>query len=278
MRKDFPAAWPKDAIVVLHREMPPKLPAGNVFVVDPAAACDAWDLGEVIENPIVTELDKESPLLTHVRLDNVLMPEARRLVFKSPPKVLAAALSKDPIYAEQSGPGYKRLVLTVNLDRGDLAFRTAFPIMVANSLGWFAGETGELRESLSTGAITTIALDDDAGRSRRLILRSPGGKEQPVARDSAATLGPFDECGIWTVSAANPNNPKTSEPPLAELAVNLSSDRETDLRPPSEMLERANRDSPVAAWLARPIWFYLLFAVCALFVTEWLLYQRRVIA
>ena len=52
----------------------------------------------------------------------------------------------------------------MNLDQGDLTFRTAFPIMATNALAWFAGQSGELRESLATGAVTEVALPERGGR------------------------------------------------------------------------------------------------------------------
>ncbi|MDZ4778695.1 MAG: BatA and WFA domain-containing protein [Planctomycetia bacterium] len=293
-RKDFPDQWPADTLVVLHRQVLPLLPAGNLLVVDPAGSCDAWDLGETIENPIVTELDSASRLMTYVRLDNVLMPESKQLKYKSPPKVLAGAISKDAIYAEVTRANGKCLVLTVNLDRGDLAFRTAFPILVANALGWYAGETGELRESLATGSTAEVQLDiASQGERSAPLLRSPSGREQtlfPPADDetkknteesrneapqaaSSISVGPLDECGVWNVV----KSASEAETPLMSLAVNLASARESDLRPPREMAEQTTAESVVSNWLARPLWFYLLFAACALFLAEWFLYQRRVI-
>jgi hypothetical protein len=292
VRQDFPEQWPTNGIIVLHQNIPPTLPAGDVFIVDPVGSCDAWQLGKPLENPIITEQDKESPLMTHVRLDNVVMPEAKQLQFTAPPHVLAGALAGDIVYAEVKRPAGKCLVLTVNLDRGDLAFRTAFPIMATNALSWFAGQSGELRESLSTGSITRFALGEtEAPADAALVLRSPAGRETPVARRGTAVdsrldrpvgapatastpLGPFDECGIWTVHRAGSLPDDTA---FAELAVNLANAAESDLRPPADRLDPQRNESVLAGWLARPLWFYLLAAACVLTVTEWFLYQRRFI-
>ena len=62
---------------------PETLPGGNVVVIDPGGSSDLWTLGELLDNPIVAEQQSESPLMTHVRLDNVLMPEARKLEMKA---------------------------------------------------------------------------------------------------------------------------------------------------------------------------------------------------
>src|SRR5438874_5345091 len=115
---------------MFHRQTPDVMPPGNSFVIDPVASADLWKLGEKLENPFVTKQDQDSPLMRHVRLDNVLLPEARHVTLPEGAQVLATALSSDPLYFSLQRDTRKLLLLTVNLDRGDLAFRTAFPIMI----------------------------------------------------------------------------------------------------------------------------------------------------
>ena len=294
-RKDFPEQWPTDSIIVLHGIVPSILPAGNVFVVDPIGSCDQWEQGELMENPIVTELDKTSILMNHIRLDNVLIPDAKQLRFKTPPHSLAKTLSGEFVYAEVKRPGGKCLVLSVNLDRSDLAFRTVFPIMVANSLGWFSGSTGELQQSLPTGAVTTVTINDEAHSVNDLMLTSPGGKITPVvvtSTDSAivttesvhssmsATIGPLNEVGVWSVSQTIKDAKKADIPEnvLAEVAINLANDRETDLRPLRDLVESPQTHFTSAEWFSRPFWYYLILSACILTTLEWFLYQRRLIS
>ena len=158
-------------ITVLHRHVPEQLPNGSFLVIDPRGSCDLWQIGEPVQNPIVSQQDKDysSSLLGHVRLDNVLMPEARQLKFVSDKgvKVLARSLAGDPLLAIIERPGLKVLLLTVNLDEGDLPLRTAFPILMMNALNWFTENRGELREALPTGAITEIELAALTASARR---------------------------------------------------------------------------------------------------------------
>ena len=171
-----PAAWkltsePSAGITVLYHHVTDQLPEGSLLVIDPRGDCDLWQLGEPVQNPIVNQQDKDSPLLSHVRLDNVLMPEARQVKFASDEgvKVIARSLAGDPLLATVERPGQKVLLLTVNLEEGDLPLRTAFPILMMNALNWFTENRGELRESLSTGAITEIdaaVLNTGVGRVR----------------------------------------------------------------------------------------------------------------
>lgn len=288
LRKDLPEQWPADSIIILHGPLPATLPSGNVFAIDSIGSCDQWDQGEVLENPIVTEQDKASPLMTHIRLDNVLVPQARQLQFKTPPHALARTLSGDIIYAEVKRPNGKCLALSVNLDSSDLAFRTAFPILVANSLGWFSGTTGEFQASMPTGEVATLAvtttaahasLQSPAQKTSRVVVSTPSDSES----DSAlVTVGPLNEVGLWKLTATGPTNTKAVEgqeaDSLAEVAVNLASERETDLRPMKELLDSPQSKTIMAGWFSKPLWFYLILLACVLTSVEWFLYQRRFIS
>jgi hypothetical protein len=260
------------AVTILHKKVPSRLPAGPVLVVDPAAACDLWELGEPLANPIVTQQDKDSPLLAHVRLDNVTMPEARKLTPKGPARaqVLASSLTGDPLLCTFDRPEGKVLVLTVDLDKSDLPLQTAFPIMVSNALAWFVGGQGELRESLAAGAVTEVELSAPGKGERRLV--SPDGRSRALPDGpTRATLGPLDRCGIWTVSRASEPG-KATVPPL-ELACNLASLQESDLRPADGLEARTARAG--LGFGAPPVWFGLIAAAWGLAGREWCLYQRR---
>ncbi|HQZ67345.1 MAG TPA: hypothetical protein PLY87_19785, partial [Planctomycetaceae bacterium] len=321
MRKDLPAAgdWPTDSLIVLHGAVPATLPAGNVFVVDPTGSCDQWDLSDPIENPIVTDQDTTSLLMNHIRLDNVLVPEVKQLNFKSPIHALAKTLNGEAIYSDVKRPNGKCLVLSINLDRSDLAFRTAFPIMVANALNWFAGTSGELQPSIPSGSVTTVRLDAAALNSDQPQLFSPSGKLFPIAVSATeystpqienadasdshgnksviqietaaadrqtVTIGPLNEVGVWTIvnnlttdeSQNKPSSEAIQADVLAEVAVNLASERETDLRPLEQLTESTQATAVTANWFSRPLWFYLTCVAILLTCVEWFLYQRRFIS
>jgi von Willebrand factor type A domain/Aerotolerance regulator N-terminal len=294
--KEVGSATPAPQVTVLHRKVPGKLPPGPLLVIDPEGSSELWDLGEKLQNPIVTKQDKDSPLMAHVRLDNVTMPEARQLKPKGKHRVLATALSGDPLFCEIERPEGKVLVLTVNLDQSDLPLQTAFPILVTNALNWFSGNKGELRESLASGSVTEVDVPAKPGAT--LLLRSPDGQTRPMPSGIARlTLGPLDQCGVWSLLFERamtpsealrstalgrlipaPPGPSTAPPatepvPGAEVACNLSNRQESDIRPPSGLKLR-----PVgvaAGYGGRPIWYYLIAMAWGLVGLEWYLYQRR---
>ena len=268
-------------ITVFHKKVPDKLPPGAVLVIEPTTSTDLWTIGEVQQNPIVTKQDKDSPLMAHVRLDNVLMPEARQLKINAPKvQVLATSLTNDPLYAAIDRPEGKVLVLTVNLEKGDLPLQTAFPIMVANALGWFAGTKGELRESLSTGVVTDIELPPSAEAAKGgLALLAPDGRSKPLpVSGNKVTVGPLDQCGVWSIVRPSTDPSKSASKgqeapkPLLEVACNLASRPESDLRSSLPKTSQASMVSGFGGW---PIWVMLAATALALAGLEWYLYQRR---
>lgn len=284
-----PERVPPGIVVVYHRQVPPKLPGGHVLVIDPRGSCDAWTLGEELENPLVGKQLAGSPLLTHVRLDNVWMPAARKLTWQTEPLALVSAITGEPMYVavERQGDSPrsdKLLVLSVDLDRGDLPLRTAFPILMTNAIGWFQGGKGELREAVATGSLVEVAADqlqigNESSAPEKLpplVLRSPDGGTRPLpAGKQQLTLGPLDRAGVWSIEPAAPPvaSQSTAVPTMYELASNLANAEESDLRPHVE-----SRRPPTAGLLGfagRPIWFYLTLVAAALISVEWFLYQRR---
>jgi hypothetical protein len=280
--KDLAPPPRRPAVTVFHRKLPPNLPAGPVLVIEPAESSALWAVEEPLRNPVVSKQDRDSPLMTHVRLDQVLMPEARKLALKAPAQVLAETATGDPLYAILDRPEGKVVVLTVNLDEGDLPLQTAFPIMMTNLLAWVAGGQGELKEALATGAIAEFELP--TGTQGAAVLRSPDGRERPLDSSGAAkvAIGPLDRCGVWSVVrrtpriAARPGEARAADdpaPPITRLACNLANRRESDLRPPEGLPTRGDSSGPALG--GRPVWYYLIAAAVLLTCWEWFLYQRR---
>ncbi|HUR54560.1 MAG TPA: BatA and WFA domain-containing protein [Gemmataceae bacterium] len=270
--RNLPKEFGAEPVKVFHREVPAKLPPGQILVVDPTTDCDLWKVGDKLVNPLVTQQEKDSPFMAHVRLDNVLMPEAKKLNFTpaaGKPQVLAGAVSGDPLYVLIDRPEGRVVVLTVNLDLGDLPFRTAFPILALNAIGVFTSTAGEIREALPTGATAETTLP----QSGEYVLRDPDGVAKKLPSGGGkVTIGPFDKCGVWAVA---PEGEKKM--PIDEYAVNLMSRAESDLRPPEGITASASVADAglVSGFLGRPIWWYLIGLAVLLAAVEWYLYQRR---
>jgi hypothetical protein len=284
---------PAGSITVFHRKVPDVLPAGQVLFIEPERSGSLWDLGEALHNPIVAKQDKDSPLMMHIRLDNVIVPEARKLTLKAPAHVLAESAAGDPLYAvlnRSEGTGQDAVVLlTVDLDKSDLPLLTAFPIMMTNLLNWFGGTKGELREALPSGSVAQVEVPAEKPEVVERVLRSPDGREQRLRIPEGATkvtVGPLDRTGVWSVlrrsvGVADRKDILTNSatPPgdlVAELACNLADRRESDLRPVDGLPDRPTiLPGGLAGLIVRPVWYYLLASAWLLTCWEWFLYQRR---
>jgi len=175
---ECPAVVPQDAVLIVHRTVPETIPPGNVLIIDPQNDSDFFRVGEPLESPLVANEAKDFPLMRFVHLNNVLMPGAKKLTptdgdelrvtsgeqeensphtLTSHPSslttlsVLASTPEESPVYMQWQSPDRKLLVLSAELKRGDLALRTAFPIMISNALNAFRNSGGELEYARNPG-------------------------------------------------------------------------------------------------------------------------------
>ena len=261
------------AVVVYHRRVPQELPPNPTIVIDPQTGSSLWELGETVREPVVESVQDEHPLMAHVRLDQVLLPEARSLRFHRPATTLAATLAGEPLYALIERPGGDVLVLTANLDKGDLPLRTAFPIMMANAIAWLTHASSDHPPATPTGRLAAVHLEQSPGR---VVALSPSGRRLPVATtdDGRQQFGPVDEVGLWRLEAATAADGATN---LAVVAVTLSEPAESDLRKTWTTAQFKSHVGPRRVG-SRATWWYLALGALALAAIEWYLYQRRWIA
>ena len=283
-----PETLPAGGVLVLHQNVPDKIPDGKVFVVQPKTATDLWAIEGKVEEPLVAKQDKDSDLLQHVRLDNVMMPEAVRLKPTLDFSTLVESISGDPLYLKIARPEGDVIVLPVDLDQGDLPLRTAFPIMLTNALSWFSDGKGELMEAIGTGTIADITLPPDLQQlakdnGNQLMLMSPSGQRKRINIDeSTAKVGPLAETGVWSLgqpltpeqeTAVDNGQPITGERTFLSLACNLNSPAESNLQTSDDIKPR--QEVLKAGFGGLPIWFYLVVLAFILIMAEWFLFQRR---
>jgi hypothetical protein len=258
---------PGTAVTVFHRTTPAKLPAGPVLVIDPVGPSDQWDVGEPAV-PLVGRLDRDSPLLSHVRLDNVPLPGNRRLTPKGKAQVFISSAADEPLCFTVDRPEGRVVVLGIGLEQGDLPLRVAFPFLVTNALTWLTNRSAEAPEAVAAGGFAEIAPPKPTAGEWHLW--DPDGSPRRLPAADRLRVGPLDRRGIWRVAAS------ADGPAAVELACNLSDPRESDLRPAASatgaIADRENTAFP------RAVWFYLAALVVGALVVEWVLFQRRRIA
>ena len=278
-----PARVLDDAVLVLHRTVPEKIPAGKVYIIDPRNDCDLFDIGELLEMPIVAKEANDSPLMKFVHLMNLTIRGARSLTLKSPNRsedvesttaewsVLAETPEAAPIYAVRETNDSEIVILTADLKQGDLALRTAFPIMISQALIRFRGRGGELARAWSTGEAVKLPLRTTG---EQVVLRSPTGEERlyPV-KSGFASFGMLPEAGVWEI--LDPNSTAKDNRVLAQIACNLSDAGESNLRTAPMSFYEETAGTAMLRTGARPVWFWLAFIALVFTSLEWFLYQRR---
>ena len=148
----------KGSITILHRLVPAQLPPGKLLIIQPQSSCDLWTVGQPIEQPIVASVSDKSPVTQHVKLSNVLFPDARALTFTADADLLIKTPLDEPLLAHVRRPSGDVLILNVDLDQGDLPLRIAFPVMMKNALEWFDGSPAELQPAIAAGDSTQVKL------------------------------------------------------------------------------------------------------------------------
>lgn len=296
-------------ITVLHRVVPESLPVGPLLVIDPQAGSDRWQVGSQIDSAIIVDQAKDSPLLAHVQLVNVTLPTSHDLqVAENAERLLTAADGSTPMAAVAHSDG-RTVVLATDVDDGDLPLRIAFPVMMTNAMNWLLNRTGDLQPTIRTGMVSEIAyggeesrvLDLAAGQTAdpiqasaadvpSLAWRDASGMLRPASLSNGrASVGPVDHVGVIQLGprqflqhensasatgtdAAEARNDQRLQP----IAVNLADAVESDLRPKIGA-ERSDRGE-IAKAGNQSIWFYLCIFALGFVLSEWALYQRRVVA
>ena len=277
----IPASVPDGSVLILHGDVPSTLPSGSLIVVDPTSSTNLWRYDGKVDNPLIGSQRTDDPLLRHVHLDHVMMPEASKLIPTTDFVPLAEAATGEPLYFLSSRPEGEVLVLPVNLDQGDLTLRTAFPIMLTNALTRLAGQNNELVPAMATSVVRTIRLPNDLNQrsapdNPQINLTAPDGTSQTIRiSDGSAMIGPLDQCGIWKISPQTDTSRSEASPSM-HIACNLMDAQESNLQTPEPPATR-----PISALPGqghRPIWYYLVLLALAITVVEWSLFQRRWIA
>ena len=228
---------------------------------------------EIIEQPLITDLDASHPALRLVSLQNVTVVRAATLArpadgdgwtWQAPIRSFDHPLL---ITGEKRTPAGARRVAALAFDvaESDLPLRVAFPLLISNTLQWLAGEATETPRAFAAGETILLAADET-------LWSQPQTK---FARDLRPDPAQFAR-GFFQPLASGFY--LLQQPGAAHwIAVNTFSEAESNLRsdsipsgPPPSL-----RPISLAALGGWPLWRYLALAAFALFAFEWWLYHRR---
>jgi hypothetical protein len=156
----------------------------------------------------------------------------------------------------------------------DLPMRVAFPMLLVNTLDWFAGDQADLLTTYPTGQRERVPLDGVVGATEAEV-KGPDGTitHTPVIDGLATFYG--QKVGYYDLTA------KANGKPLASinLAANLASASESDIAPSSSLTlggKKLEAPEALAITHSQKLWIYLLLLATGLIIMEWVTYHRRI--
>ena len=293
---DFdPASAPVNSLTVFSGAVPKSLPTGPTLIVNPTkdGPDGTWKIGESMQSPIIAKQEKSSPLLRHVQLQNVILAGGRNIEINDAlgeaTTLLETAESSSVLVAVER-PAGRVLILAADLESSDLPLRIAFPVMMTNAMNWFFRQSGDMSPAISTGQIASVHWDLGGSEStKQATLVDPNGGQRRVTLSAdRVAIGPIEQTGVYGLVQSESlvkqdDEDAASLTPQEQLdggakgklvAINLCDANESDLRIP-DVSQMSAGDPPARG--SSP-WFYLAMLGLGLVVTEWVLFNRRVVA
>ena len=232
--------------------------------------------------PKITEIDEGHPVMRWVTMSDVYMDKSE--VFAPDPRkgesTLAYSVTDPIVVAKRDG---RRKILafgfslpSANRDAAtDLPMRVAFPMMLVNTLDWFAGDQADLLTTYATGQRERVPLDGVVGATEAEV-KGPDGlvTKTPVLDGLATFYG--SRVGYYDLTARAPDGRALAS---ISLAANLASPAESRIAPSSELRLGGKLLAPPEAFSithSQKLWIYLLLFATGLIVLEWITYHRRI--
>lgn len=276
-----PALAAEFAVVIFDEYAPAELPAPptHLLFFHPPAERSPVRVAGSIARPRVTEVDEAHPVMRWVGMSDVNFDRSHVLAPDRDRGETALARSvRDPIAVAKRDGGRKILVFGFSLpapgreDATDLPLRVAFPLLLVNSLDYFAGDDVDLLTTYTTGRRERVLLDGSLGAGEAAIL-GPDGQETktPIVDGQAAFYAP--QVGFYRLTAGS------AEPIAVELAANLASPAESDIAPSSKLsLGGKELAAPERFEVShsRKLWLTFVLIAALLIGLEWITYHRRV--
>jgi len=263
----YPAAGEFDAII-FDAWVPPSTPPTNALYLYPQETpghSPPFPLEGMISRPSFEQLDRNHPLLRWTALSEVNIAEALHLGTEEGDRIVASS-REGPLIVAGSRGGHKMVALAFDVRQSDLPLRVAWPLLLLNSIDWFAEDSGDYLSSYRVGEAWHIPVA--AGVTEATVVDPQGHtKLAPVTHGRAVFTG--DEVGFYTLRTRAGDE---------VFAANLGSSDESDIMPAQNLAVAGTRASSVTTGtvgVRQEIWLYLVALVLLIVAAEWLTYHRR---
>src|SRR6478736_2450555 len=256
------AGVPRDALVVLSGACPSSVPGGDLLILDPPPGpCGTALVGAKLSAPVLTSWAEVDPRLRFLSLDGVDLRAAHRLETDTPQAALVQ--SRDgTLIADASNPGRSVTVVGFEVGESNWPLKASFVLFMRNVVE--LARSHRMRGAEAPGRVGeaySLRVPTDVGE---VELESPSGSRQKLsARDGLCVVPNLTRAGFYFASYGG------KSPGSALFAANLTSERESDLRP-RELPARQGQPLPArtATELTSAVtdWSWLLAALSLLLI------------
>ncbi len=270
------ASWAAYDVVVFDGVTPPEPPAaGHFLFIDPSGPGSPFPVRGSISDPIVSETKAHHPLLRHLALADVNIARARRLTLAADDVAVASALG-NPLIAVRARPNLRAVAVAFAVRESDLPMRTAFPLLLANSLNFLAGNTQSAGLALRTGhpaRLPHTIEGDDGARAKtpgQLTLIDPDGRTRALSSVGGIVEWPVARTGFYRVRGDGASE--------RVFPANLNDAVESDTAPVRALALGGRAlppPDPPHPGQRRAYWAWALMVAVALTLLEWWSYHRR---
>jgi hypothetical protein len=262
-------------LTVLDGVTPDPLPPGNLLFIGPLRSTELFSVTGEIEFPAPRPATGSEPLLRNVSVAELNVLRAAQL---SKPIWARTVIDSDggPMLLAGEQNGRRIGVLGFALQNSDLPLQVAFPVLVANLVGYLAPGQGGEAALLQPGQPLVVPVPADA--TSVTVTNPAGTATQLTPQNNQALYADTDALGVYDISIER----RGAEALTRAAAVNLQSGTESRVEPRKQLNLFQAGGRVVASAQERTgrseMWRWLAWIALALLIIEWLVYQRSAIA
>jgi len=266
-----PAQYPVEGrfdITIFDGWVPPSPPDTHAIYlhpVPPEGTQGPFEVTGVVERPYFDAVVREHPLLAFTALGDVNVAESLEVELQPGDRVVAGDRGA-PLIVAGTRNDHRVVALLFDVRRSDLPLRVAWPLLLLNTVDWFAQEDAGYLSSYEAGETWHVPVPGDVEEA---TLITPGGEERavPVVEGRAVCTGL--RAGFYGIRAGALDD---------VFAANLGPSQEAILEPVDALVVGgAAADAPEIGTpgVRTELWMLIVGLVLAILLVEWFTYHRR---
>ncbi|NJL30911.1 MAG: hypothetical protein HC898_04380 [Phycisphaerales bacterium] len=209
---------------------------------------------------------REHALLRYVALDDVLLVEPGRLALPQGAVVLATGQA-GPVMAEVNVQGTRHVVASFPILKTNWPMQVSFAVFMSNCLEVLGLEgSGSAGKWYQPGQVVSLPVGD----GKDLVVYEGPVRLEGRVQAAEAVFPMLERVGLYQASTAVPRR-------WQQLAVNLLDEKESDLRPATQLQVGTTTAQALAqdTTIRREIWPILAWIALGFLLIEWVVYTRR---